>query len=662
MNMKRILFGFFCILGGLMYLNVDAYAQENDPVLFTFGDETVTKSEFIYVYEKHNSQDKDQYSNESIDEYLRLYTNFKLKVKEAENQGIDTLSHISPQLDQYYKQLSKSYLYDKEVSGNLIREAYSRMTKEVSCSHILIRLDENASPQDTAVAYNKLADIRTKIVKGDDFRKMAVAHSQDPSVKDNKGNLGYITAFQTVYPFESAAYETQKGEISPIVRTKFGYHIVKAHDIRAAKGKLLTAHILVKSKSKDADEKKVAAKEKINQLYNQVTNGADFAERAKFQSEDKQTSNKGGELPWFGSGRMLPEYEKAAFDLKEIGGVSKPFKTRIGWHIVKLLEKDEVGSFEEEEAVIKKKIKRDSRSKVSKAVFLKRLKKDYSFKETSATLKPFKAEKHAAIIKGNWQIKNAVDLSDKMFTIEIPKVGTAEYTQQHFAKFIQKNQLKARSKTQEATINLLYKMFVEQSLLEVEEGRLIEKYPEFKRLLKEFRDGTLLFELTEQKVWNKALEDTTGLKEFHKQNKDNYMWAERVDAAIVTVKDPGMAKKVAKLLKKTSAGFDVLEKTFNKNGANVVEAKQGRYEKGQNELVDGMSQKVGVSAPINNQDGSLTYVKINKVLPPMTKELSEARGYIIADYQSELEKKWVDELRQKYPVKVNEEVLKSIYK
>lgn len=656
---------FWCLTVATQFSFVNVYAnqQGDDPILFSFGDESVTLSEFIYVYEKHNSQDKNQYSPESVDEYLRLYTNFKLKVKEAENLGIDTLPHIAPQLEQYYKQLAQSYLYDKEVSANLIREAYSRMTKEVKTSHILIRIGEDASPQDTTVAYNKLAGIRKQILGGESFEKMAKMYSQDPSVKDNDGMLGYITAFQTVYPFESAAYETPKGQISNIIRTKFGYHIVKVHDIRAAKGRVLTAHILVKSKDSDTEEAKTAAKEKINQLYDQIKNGGDFAERAKLQSDDKQTSNKGGELPWFGSGRMLPEFEEAAFGLKQVGDVSKPIQTRLGWHIVKLLEKEEVGSFEEEEAEIKKKIKRDSRSKVSKEVFLKRLKNDYKFKENPNKLDPFKDPKQEDVVRGRWQMSQAENLSDVMFSLEVPNMGKTQYTQQHFARFIQNNQLKARSKTQESTINLLYDMFVEQSLMEVEESRLSEKYPEFKQLLKEFRDGTLLFELTEQKVWNKALEDTTGLNKFYEANKQNYQWPPRVDAAVITIQDPSLAKKVYKLLKKSPTNYDALEANFNKEGAEkVVTVKKGKYETGQNELVDNMPQQVGISIPINNQDGSLTYVKINEMLPAMTKELREARGYIIADYQSELEKEWVEELRQKYPIKVNEEVLKSIYK
>ncbi len=655
---------FWCLLVAtqLSFANLNVN-QDDDPILFSFGDESVTKSEFVYVYEKHNSQDKNQYSQESVDEYLRLYTNFKLKVKEAENLGIDTLSHIMPQLDQYYKQLAQSYLYDKEVSANLVREAYSRMTKEVKTSHILIRVNPDASPQDTALAYNKLAKIRKEIKDGADFEKMAMVHSQDPSVKENKGTLGYITAFQTVYPFESAAYETHKGEVSDIVRTKYGYHIVKVHDIRPAKGRVLTAHILVKSKKTDSADKQKAAKEKIYQLYDQIKSGGDFAQRAKLQSEDKQTSSKGGELPWFGSGRMLPEFEDVAFGLEEIGDISNPFQTRLGWHIVKLLDKEEVGTFEEEEADIKKKIKRDARSKVSKEVFLKRLQSDYKFKSMPNKLTPFKEAKHADVVKGRWQSSTAGDLLDVMFSMEIPNKGKVEFTQQHFARFIEKNQLKARSKTQEATIDLLYKMFIEQSLLEVEESRLSEKYPEFRRLLKEFRDGTLLFELTEQKVWNKALEDTVGLKKFHEAHKENYKWEPRLDATIVTIKDPSIAKKVYKKLKKTSSNFSELETAFNEVGAEkIVSVKHGKYEKGQNELVDDMPYEVGISEPINNQDGSVTYVKINEKLPVMVKELKEARGYIIADYQSELEKEWVEELRQKYPVNVKEEVLKSIYK
>ncbi len=636
----------------------------DDPTLFSYGKEDVSKSEFVYVYEKHNAQDSNKYSRKSIDEYLDLYINFKLKVKEAESLGIDTVKAIQAQLDQYRKQLAQNYLHDKDISEELIGEAYDHMKKEVRTSHILIMCKENALPNDTTVAFKKASSIYKLITeKGEPFTKMARKYSEDPSVSDNNGDLGYITAFQTVYPFEKAAYTTPVGEISQPIRSKYGYHLIKVDDMRPTRGKIQAAHILVKSNEKDSAEDKATAAAKIKALYKKAKKkSTDFAALAKDNSQDKSSAAKGGELPWFGSGTMLAEFENVSFNLKK-GQVSEPFKTSIGWHIVKLLDRQKIGSYEEVKPEISKKIERDGRAKVSKVVFLNRLKKDYQFKENAKAKTALFEKIDDKLVKNKWTTESLPsNMNDELFSLKInagDKKKNISVSQQEFSKHLVTHQVKDLSRKAQDKATRLYQSFVEKKLVEAEESVLEHKHPEFARLMQEFRDGNLLYELMGEKVWNKAMQDTLGLQKFYETNKDSYVWKERAEAHIFYFKDEITAKTQRKALKDLDkAGVEAIQNELKKTGVRI---ETGNYEKDQNKILNQVAWKAGTSEIITNPDGSIAFVKVYQLLAAGPKQLSEARGYVIADYQSQLEKEWIGELRKKYPVKVNDKVLKSIY-
>ncbi len=639
--------------------------NDDDPVLFTFGNDQVKISEFKHVYEKQNSQDKNLYTQESIDEYLDLYIKFKLKVKEAEMKGLDTNPDIVRQLEMYRKQLSKNYIFDKNITEELVEEAYDRMNKEVRTSHLLLMLPENAPAEDTLRVYNTIQDLRKRIVdEEEDFAKVAQQHSQDPSVKDNKGDLGYISSFQTVYPFESAAYNTPEGEVSQPIRTKYGYHLVKVDDVRKAQGLVQVSHILIKTSKNDNEEALKTKKDKIDNISKQLKKDKTiFPTLAKQFSDDKTTSRNGGKLKWFGSGEMLEEFEENAFALKEVGDISKPFKTSIGWHVVRLEGMKKVGEYEDEKEGILKKIAKDSRSRVSKSLFLNRLKTDYEFTEKEKSLEDFMQYVDPTIISGRWRVKNLNDMTKTMFTITLPNEEADVYTQKDFAAFIQSEQLTNKTKSLPAKMKNMYQTFIEQKLLEAEESQLEIKHPDFARLMKEFRDGTLLFDLTEEKIWKRATEDTTGLEAFFQENKEDYQWKQRAETWIFNCVSEEAAEQVEKMLKAEKEVKEI-EAAFNsgRGSEKVVKVRQGTYEKGDNPLLAQLNWKAGTRKVITNADGSYSVVQVNKVLPAGAKKLAEAKGFVVADYQKQLEAEWIEELKEKYPVSVKEEILKTLYK
>ena len=301
----------------------------------TVAGKNITKTEFEAIYHKNNTKNAAS-DTKSLEDYMQLFINFKLKVKEAEELGLDTVSAFKNELEGYRKQLAAPYLTDNEVNDKLLKEAYERMKKDVRASHILIKCDAGALPKDTLAAYNKAISARNRVVKGEDFAKVAKELSDDPSAKDNGGDLGYFTSMQMVYPFEDVAFKTAKGAISEPIRTQFGYHIIKVLDRRPSQGQITVAHIMVRSNPGMPEEDSIAARKKIFDIYDRLKKNENFSSLALEFSDHTDSKTKGGVLPAFGTGTMVPSFENAAFALKDTNSFSMPFQTPFGWHIVKL--------------------------------------------------------------------------------------------------------------------------------------------------------------------------------------------------------------------------------------------------------------------------------------------------------------------------------------
>lgn len=643
-----------CICVFLFLQSSIAYSQD-EAVLLTVAGEDVSKSEFLAVFHKNSRKDK-VIDPKSLEEYVELYINFKLKVSEAKELGLDTTKAFIKELAGYRKQLAAPYLKDKEVNEALLKEAYDRKLKDVRASHILIKVKADPEPSDTLLAYRKIMKIRKRILRGEKFDDVAKLVSEDPSAKDNGGDLGYFSVFQMIYPFESAAYSTEPGNLSKPIRTRYGYHIIKVTDKRDAIGEIKVAHIMVIAKKGIKPEVMAQKKTKIEEAYGKLKAGEKFEDIVSQYSEDKKTSGKGGALPWFSTGKMVGVFDAAAGALKKKGDYSSIIQTEYGFHIIQLLDKKPVPQFDDIKSELKSKISKDSRSNKPTEVFVQKLKKEYKFKQTIREKYDFYKVVDDSYFRGQWKADKATALKSTMFTL----AGT-KFTQQDFATYIEQHPTKNRKATAKSVVNQLYKRFVQETCIAFEDGRLESKYPEFKALVQEYNDGILLFELTDQKVWSKAIKDTTGLRIFHENNKNNYMWEQRVNASIYTCKDEATAKKVRKTVKKgLKKGYskDDILKLTNTDG-DVLTIEEEKYLKGDNDLIDKITWAVGFS---DNQtvEKSAVFVYVKEVLKPMAKTLTEAKGLVTADYQTYLEKEWIEVLKKKFKYSVNKEVLATI--
>lgn len=479
--------------------------------------------------------------------------------------------------------------------------------------------------------------------------------SEDPSAKTNKGDLGFFSVFAMVYSFENACYKAKQGTVTMPFRTKYGYHIVKVVDARPAQGEVKVAHIMLRATAKLSKEDSVRNQNKINEVYNLLTSGQKFEELAKQYSEDKGSAKNGGILPVFGTGKMVPEFESEAFALKNVNDYSKPFTTSYGWHIVKLVERKSLPTFDAAKADIKAKISRDSRADLNKQSFIVKLKKEYKFIETPASLKKFYSKADSNIALSAFKKQETINPKDAIFTI-----GSTVYTVADYADYLTQYQFNMLKDNMSKAKKDAYDNFVNKTLLDYEENKLDQKYPEFKTLMEEYRDGILLFELTDQKVWSAAVKDTAGLELFFEQNKSNYQWSDRLDAKIYTCANEAIANDVRQIIKNKKITEDSLLRRINKSNPLNLTIKSDKFEKGENAIIDGIVWKKSVTPNIvaNN---TVVFVKVNAKLNAQTKALNEVRGTVTADYQNKLEKEWIGVLKQKYPVQVDDAVFRSLF-
>lgn len=661
-----------------VFTTLSSLAQKEDKrTLISIDDDAVSVYEFLSIYQKNNV-DTDLADKKSMKEYLNLYINFRLKVKEAHDMGMDTVKAFVDELAGYRAQLAEPYFNDQEVTDELLHEAYDRLMFDIRASHILIKVEENALPADTLIAYNKVIEVRERILAGENFGSLASEVSDDPSARDreaqgqaparkgNGGDLGYFTVFDMVYPFESGAYNTPVGEISMPVRTAYGYHIILVTDKREALGKATVAHLYL-ALPKNATAQDSARKEQeIDDLYKRIMGGEKFEDLVKQYSDDRGSKDKGGVLPRFGSNRMVPEFIVAVSSLSDSGAISKPLLTSFGWHILKLIERKRPGDYKVEVLELKRRMTKDVRANKSKETVIKRIKSENNFREYPEALAELLGAIDSSIYVGEWGAEKVSEMKAKIILL-----GKNKYTQHDFAIYLDKNQKRRGTTALEAFFYGQYSQYVNDLCVDLEDNQLEEKYPEFKMLMKEYRDGILLFNLTDQKVWSKAVTDSVGLQGYYTTNKKNYMWDERLDADLVILNDAEKEKEIRQLIGRalgrkmsyTEAGIDTLEGVIIRSGI---------YARGENSFVDDIEWKVGQTVVHKltdyndlyngrtNNENSVIFAVINDVRLPEPKTLDEARGIITSDYQNYLEEEWVKELKEKYQVVVHEEILEDI--
>ncbi|MFK7934547.1 MAG: peptidylprolyl isomerase [Saprospiraceae bacterium] len=660
--MNKILFSLLT----LFIFGSTTLSAQNDPVLFTVDDVPVHVSEFKYIYDKTNGAKAD-YSQASLEEYLDLYEKFKLKVRRAKDMQLDTIPTLQKELEGYRKQLADSYLIDREVTDRLIKEAYERQSQDVDISHILFALAPNATPADTLKLYQEVAALKAQVQDPVMFGQIAKERSADKSAKRNSGHLGYVTALfpNGYYALETAAYEGEIGQVVGPLRTSAGYHLVKVNARRPARGEMEIAHILIRKPKPNSGGSIDDAKNKINVIHRSLQNGGTFELLAKEQSEDKLTAPKGGYIGFFGINRYEKTFEDAAFALANDGDYTEPIETTVGYHILKRINKKEDQPFNLAQSRLESKIKQDARFELAKRSMINRIKTESNFAAQDKVLQQFIESLGEEFLTYKWKAPKEKS-PETLFAFggDEMKVSLGDFTD-YLRRASRKRIQMGRSASVEQAVTALFNDFVNEQALAYEERQLEKKYPEFKALMREYEEGILLFEATKMLVWDKASQDTTGLRNYYdKYAKGKHRWQDRAMISQYSLKASAkdMIEEVRKYAKKHTPE-ETLAK-FNTDDKKVLTYQSKTFEKGRNEVLDAMEWKVNNLSKdeTSKRDQSTNFFKIEELIKPQPKTLKEARGYVVADYQDFLEKQWLEELRKDYEVKVNDKVFKKMVK
>ncbi len=612
--------------------------NEKPSILFTVNKVPTYTREFIYLYKKNHPDQAQNFTEAKVEEYLNLFINFKLKTTEAHMRGLDTTAKFTKELKTYSEELKKPYRAEKDLLDQLTRETYAHLTQEVKALHLLVQLKPDASPEDSLKAYTKILEIKKRIEAGEDFEKLARELSEDPSAKYNGGSLGYFTAMQMVYPFEAAAYQTAVGGLSPIVRTRFGYHLIKVIDKKPSRGEVEVSHILLRN-TKDTEARN---KNLIFEIYDQLKTGRKWDELCKEYSEDTNTKDSGGRLRPFGVGALaaVPEFESVAFALQKPGDTSDPFQSSLGWHLVKLEKKIPVPAYEEVEVSLKKRVARDERLKISELAVAAKRKTQLGFTENHDTKLKVLALADSSLILGKWRYAGNAELKKlTLFSIKEKIISSED-----FFNWIATKQKKS-ALAPAAYMNQLYDALAEEKINQAEEEKIIKENPGFQYLLLEYHEGILLFEIMEKEIWNKASEDSVGQKKFYLTHLEKYKAGDRVDARVFVTKDKSFLEEV----KKKVADGDTLTAADIKKFKSVQNFRN--YEKGDSKAIDKINWVPGLQDA--EADGTYYLVEVKRLIAPGTKTFEEARARIISDYQDSLEKNWIATLKNKFAVSVN---------
>lgn len=648
-----LLLTFVATIPGLFAQNA-----QDDRVLFTVEGVPVTVGEFTYIYSKTNG-DKANFSRASLEEYLDLYVRFKLKVQRAREMRLDTVPSLQEELAGYRRQLSDSYLIDRAIVDRLLEEGYAHLQQDVAFSHILFALNQDPLPADTLAAYQRADAVLKRIQQGAGFADMAAEHSDDRYTKERGGRVGYLTApFPSgLHRLEYAAYSAPLNKAVGPIRTAAGYHLLLVADRRPARGEVEAAHILVRKDNHPGE----SARMLIDSIYAALQSGKPFDELARSVSEDTRSASNGGYIGFFGVNRYEAAFEDTAFGIAADGQYSRPVETTAGWHIIKRISLKPIQPFSVEKARLDGIIRKDPRFEEAKAGMLTRIRRESNFRENAQLLDGYITSLPDSFVTFRWKAPQQPS-KETLFTLgKDYKVTLGDFTNYLGDQTRQRASLARQGTAQDAARNL-YQQFINDQLLKYEEAQLEVKYPEFKALMREYEEGILLFEATKLEVWDRASQDSLGLERFFATATGKYSWLER---GRITTYRVGMSYKdqVAGIQEfaRTHTAEEVKAK-FNTAEAVVVTSEEGLYEKGRNPITAKMLWKVGGMslAEDNTRSRSVVFYKIEEIVPPGPKTLNEARGYVVADYQDQLERDWVDGLRRKFKVQINQKIFDSL--
>jgi len=638
-------------LAALFSFSFSANAQ----TLFTFANKKVSVTDFLRAYTKIYPEGTVVNKEKTIREYLDLYINSKLKIHQAYQKKYDTLPAFTEELKSLRLQLAENYLTDSASYNMLLDEAFLRSQKDIQVQHIFIPYKVENNVSDSALVKLKINEAYMELTSGKSFDDVALNFSADPGVKNNKGNIGFITIFSLPYQFENIIYSLSPGKFSIPYKSKTGYHIFKNISERKAVGKIKAAQILLAiPPGSDAVEKNnnfLLA----DSLYQRLLAGDDFTKLSSAFSNDYVSAASGGLLPEFSIGTYDPVFENAIISLPADGAISKPFLTSHGYHIVKRIALTPF-IIENEKALLadlKSKLDKDSRIKLTKDILIRRVISKAGFKQADIPLTQLKA--YVDSLVENKKAPTGNTLNNEMMLF---KTGNQTKSIGELIAYIQNNQY-APDGSGIKSFDLLMEEFKQSAVTEYYKMHIEEYDKNFNQQINELKDGNLFFDIMMKEVWNKAQSDSTGQMNYYKTHLKKYTWQNSADAIVFYCSDEETAKNLKVAVSKNPLEWKKAYQNFDDRS--TIDSTRLDIVK-----IPGLNNNTAEQGMItdvekNNDDNSASFAYLLKIYSqPSQKTFAEAKGDVMNDFQTELDQKWVNALKKKYPVVINQQVLQSM--
>jgi len=643
------------LLLALSFLFVAPVAAQT---LFTCDGSPVGKEDFLKAYNKNNNNARA--TQASYKDYLELYIRYKLKVKAAYAMHLDTLPGQITELQNFRSQVTETYMNDEASMNRLVNEVFTRGQKDIRLAHIFIALPPHASPRDTARAYEKAMEAYGVLKKRKGFGETALAYSEDPSVKVNRGDIGYITVFTLPYELENEAYALVPGQYSKPFRSRSGYHIFKDLGERRSVGRMRAAQILLSVPPGSSDAARETTLLRADSIYNSLSKGADFGQLAKSYSSDNLSYQSGGEIPEFGVGKYDSVFETTAFSLARDGETSRPVLSSFGYHIIRRLGRKpfprEFGK--ETAAQLKQQVQADPRAEVSRQALLARIYKQAGFTPSLYSVTDLWAFTDSVALNRGLASFHNLEYNTVLFSFT-----KRQYHVKEWLDYLQALRSSRGNNLGGKTDPELFEQYTNMVALDYYRNHLEDFNKEFAFQLSEFKEGNLLFEIMQRKVWDKASTDNTGLRNYYDAHKDKYWWDASADAVLFTCNN----EKTAAGLKDHLSGDAANWKKWVDSAGSAVQADSGRFELAQ--IPSPGKAKIdftpGMFTPFtgNPADNTISFAYILTIYKDRSlRNYRDARGFVINDYQVYLEDQWVAELKKQYPVKVDEAVFAALPK
>ncbi|MCZ2223955.1 MAG: peptidylprolyl isomerase [Chitinophagales bacterium] len=638
---------FFIALLAFNFQNINAQT------LFTYGKKSVTKKEFLKAFDKNPSPTETDRKS-ALKEYLDLYINYKLKVQAAYDDKLNEQPSFKNESESFKKQLAENIINNEANIDQLIQEAFERSQKDIHVAQVFIELKPGV---DNIYAYKQIQKAYNELKQGKDFLSVVKEFSNDESTTQSNGDLGYITVFTLPYEFENEIYKLKEGEFSAPYKSSLGYHIFKNVSERNAVGKRKVAQILLAVPNDATEALKLNLKSLADSIYHlATTDQISFERLVDIYSNDRATAGNQGIIPEVGIAQFSPEFEQQVFALQQKGEISKPFLTQYGWHIVKLLDIMPISTDKTDPitvSTLKQQVERTGRLSYAKKNLVNKWMTLCKFKEEPIDEKEFMSFTDSAAIDGSLEGFKNIKQETVLFSFQKQKI-----TANDWAKFVRAIKQSGNTMGKLQTMVLL-KEYEKLKCNDYYQEHIEDFYPSVKEQSKEFDEANLLFGVMDKYVWNKANEDTTGLRNYYEQHKNKYQWQPGITAIVVTTANKQTATA---LIDSFKIGIENWRTVVSNYGPSVL-VDSSRFENNQLPITQTIENNVGFisEAEKNNNDDSYTFIYVTAVHnTPEIRSFDDARGLVTNDYQQLLEKKWIESLKRKYPVKINQAVWNTI--